>query len=600
MLNSRPVILLVAIAAILFTAGTALAQPTPPLTIKFFGSGTVGIGGSTTLDITINNIGAVDLTGVTFTDTFPGGLAVATPNGLLSACTPGSTLGALTALNGSTSVSLAASTLAVGGACTIQVNVTGTGAGALMNSVTAVDAVAGAGNAATAGITVLATTPPTIAKVFGAPTIPLNGSTSLTFTVTAANALADVSFTDTLPVGLAVATPNALATTCGSGTVTAAPGSSTISMAGLTFAAAGSCTVTVNVTGITGGAQVNTVQATDANAGAGNVATATVVVSSPPTLTKAFNAPSININGTTNLTFTVTNPNAGSGLTGIAFTDTLPAGLVFSNPPGVINTCNGVVTAANNTTAFSLTGGTLAAGASCTITVTVYGVADGVFTNTTSTISSSGGVGLAATAPITVNPIIDPEVAFQVGYASNLNIGDSQVNLTNTGTLTRETGLNTTGNLCVNVYVFSPNEDMISCCSCLVTPNGLNSFSVKTDLTSNVLPPLGLGVYTSAVIKLVASRPLNLASDGSGGTCNASALTPLTVTPGLGAWRTTLHAIPTAPVTYKLTETPFATAPLGVGELRKLTLFCGFIQDNGSGFGICRSCRTGGLGASGQ
>jgi hypothetical protein len=196
-----------------------------------------------------------------------------------------------------------------------------------------------------------------------------------------------------------------------------------------------------------------------------------------------------------------------------------------------------------------------------------------------------------------VVPIIDPESAFQVRYASNLNIGDSVINLTNTGTLTLPSGLTTTGNLCVNVYTFDANEELISCCSCLVTPNGLNSLSAKTDLVSNTLTP---GVPTSIVIKLVASRPLGLAANGTGGTCNASAPTPLTVVPGMGAWGTTLHALPTTPVTYGLTETPFSAAPLSVAELRKLTLFCGFIQANGSGFGICKSCRTGGLGAGSQ
>ena len=263
----------------------------------------------------------------------------------------------------------------------------------------------------------------------------------------------------------------------------------------------------------------------------------------------------------------------------------------------MISNCSGAITAANNTNAFTLTGGIVFPGTSCTITISVFGVSNGFFTNTTSTIASSAGTGLAATAPITVTNIIDPEAAFQVRYVSNLNIGDSVVNLTNTGALTLPTGLTTTGNLCVNVYTFDANEELISCCSCLVTPNGLNSLSAKTDLISNTLTA---GVPTSIVIKLVASRPLGLSAAGTGGTCNAAAPTPLTVAPGMHAWGTTLHGLPTTPVTYGLTETQFSPSPLSVPELTKLTLFCGFIQANGSGFGICKSCRTGGLGASGQ
>ena len=56
----------------------------------------------------------------------------------------------------------------------------------------------------------------------------------------------------------------------------------------------------------------------------------------------------------------------------------------------------------------------------------------------------------------------------------------------------------------MNTYVFDPQEEEIGCCSCLVTPNGLNSLSAKSDLISNNLTP---AVPTSIIIKLVASPP---------------------------------------------------------------------------------------------
>ena len=179
---------------------------------------------------------------------------------------------------------------------------------------------------------------------------------------------------------------------------------------------------------------------------------------------------------------------------------------------------------------------------------------------------------------------------FQVRYASNLNVGDSVINITNSGArgadLAAGTSASTTGALCVNVYTFSPDEQLISCCSCPVTPNGLVSLSAQNDLISNTLTP---AVPTSIVVKLLASTPV-------AGSCTASAAAPGPLTLGLLAWGTTVHAgvAGGGPV---VTETQFLPATLSAGELGRITSLCTYINANGSGFGICRSCRLGGLGA---
>jgi hypothetical protein len=170
------------------------------------------------------------------------------------------------------------------------------------------------------------------------------------------------------------------------------------------------------------------------------------------------------------------------------------------------------------------------------------------------------------------------DIPFQVRYASNLNFGDAVVNIMNTGA-------NNGANICANVYTFSPDEQLISCCSCVVTPNALVSLSARNDLISNTLTP---AVPTSIVIKVLASA--------QSGSCNAA--TPGAQVNGLAAWGTTLHVI--APVGNAVTETRFTPANLSASELARITSFCGFIQANGSGFGICSSCRLGGLGADKQ
>ena len=178
-----------------------------------------------------------------------------------------------------------------------------------------------------------------------------------------------------------------------------------------------------------------------------------------------------------------------------------------------------------------------------------------------------------------------PDV-FQVRTASNLNIGDSVINITNAGSANTANGA--LQNICANIYTFSPDEQLVSCCSCVVTPDALVSLSVNSDLVSNTLTPAH---PTSVVVKVVTT---------AGTACNAANVPTDNLVPGLRAWGTTLHPAPTTPVTFGVTETPFTPALLSAAELARITSFCGFIQANGSGFGICRSCRLGGLGAAVQ
>jgi hypothetical protein len=176
-----------------------------------------------------------------------------------------------------------------------------------------------------------------------------------------------------------------------------------------------------------------------------------------------------------------------------------------------------------------------------------------------------------------------PSDAFQVRYASNLNVGDSVINISNAGTQNAAGALT---NICANVYAFSPDEQLISCCSCTVTPNALVSLSAVSDLISNTLTPAR---PNSIMVKLIAT---------AGTTCNASNVPVANLATGMVAWGTTIHALPAVtPAVYTVTETPFTQAGLSAGELARVTSFCGFIQANGSGFGICRSCRLGGQGA---
>ncbi|MDQ1429143.1 MAG: large repetitive protein, partial [Acidimicrobiaceae bacterium] len=192
----------------------------------------------------------------------------------------------------------------------------------------------------TVTVTGPAVAPPTIAKAFGAPSVPLNRSTTLTFTLANPNtgsALSGVGFSDTLPAGLVVTTPNALTGSCGGGTITAAAGSGSVSLTGAALAANAGCTFSVRVTGTTAGRKNNTTSAvTSVEGGNGATATATIAVAAPPAITKAFARASVVLGGTTTLTFTIVNPAANTvALRGVAFTDSLPAGLAVATPSGL-------------------------------------------------------------------------------------------------------------------------------------------------------------------------------------------------------------------------------------------------------------------------
>ena len=173
---------------------------------------------------------------------------------------------------------------------------------------------------------------------------------------------------------------------------------------------------------------------------------------------------------------------------------------------------------------------------------------------------------------------------FQVRHATNLNMGDSFVDFTNSGATVAN---GQSSNLCANLYTFDPQEEMVSCCTCSVTPNALQSVSVVNALINKPLTP---NIPTAIVIKAIAT---------AGASCNPSVIDPGTLASGLKSWRATLHQNTSlTAVTYATAETPLLGATLMTPELTHITSTCGFIQSNGSGFGICGGCSAGGQGAS--
>ena len=577
------------------TASITVVLLTPTLS-KAFGQPSIVVGSSTTLTFTITNPNASGLTSAAFTDTLPSGLAVATPNGLTSTCG-----GTTTATAGGSSISLSGGTVSASSSCTISVNVLGITAGTQNNTTSTLTSNDPTAGAATASIDVLNVTAPTFSKAFGQPSIIVGSSTTLTFTITNpdASGLTSVAFTDTLPSGLAVATPNGLTSTCG-GTTTATAGGSSISLSGGTVSASSSCTISVNVLGIAAGIQNNTTSTLTSNDPTAGAATASINVLTPaiivPVFSKAFGQPSIFMGGSTTLTFTITNLITTEGLTGVAFTDTLPGGLVVATPNGLTSTCGGTTTATEGGSSISLSGGTVPAGGTCTISVNVLAIAAGTQNNTTSTLTSNAPTAPPATASIFVFLALDPP--FQVSYAANPGAGESIINMINdgaNGAALLGPGFGAAGNTCVNVYAFDPGEELIACCSCLLTPDQVMNLGVNADLT--------IKTQTGVVPSSVTIKLLNTLAGptGTATSCTNSAglagTAAFPIVPGLVAYGTTPQA---AGTTYNMVEHPFIPATLSADELASIVGRCASIIGNASGYGICLQCRSGALGAGKQ
>jgi CSLREA domain-containing protein/uncharacterized repeat protein (TIGR01451 family) len=550
------------------TASASVAVVAPPTIAKAFNPTTIALNGTTTLTFTISNPAAntVAEAGVAFIDTMPTGLVVAAPNGLSSTCN-----GTATATAGTTGVSLAAGSIATPNTtCTVIVNVTGAAAGVYTNTSGSVSSTnGGAGNTASANLTVAA--PPTIAKTFGAATIPLNGATSLTFNVTNPNAtvaLTGVAFTDNLPAGVIIATPNALTNTCG-GTAAAIAGSGQASLATGTLAVSASCTITVNVTGSTAGVKNNSVQVTSTQGGTGNTSNASITVVGPPVIIKSFGAASIPLNGTTSLNFTIQNNNATQSLSGIAFTDTLPAGLVIATPNGLAGTgtcTGGVFSATQGTNLISMTGATLALSSSCTFSLNVTGSAAGQQNNTTGAVTSvEGGTGGTASASVIV--VAPPSIAKVFGASSVPLNGTTSLTITITNPASNtvaEAGVAFADTLPTGLVVTTPNALTNTCNGVATATAGTTAISLAG---GSIATPAATCVITLNVTGAVVGNYTNITgavsstNGGAGNTATAplAVAVPPAIVKAFGASTIPLNG--TTTLTFNI-QNPNTVAPL--------------------------------------
>ena len=157
-------------------------------------------------------------------------------------------------------------------------------------------------------------------------------------------------------------------------------------------------------------------------------------------------------------------------------------------------------------------------------------------------------------------------------FSNNLNGGDQTVRLVNFGA----TGTPLTspvGDVCANIYVFDNDQEMTACCSCRITPNGLLTLSVHSQLAVN---PLTSVVSVNGDIKIVSTA------------ATSSACSPVTFNGGLldSTVGFATHLQVTAGATF-VTETRIPAAALGSAEQAYLPQACLFVRYLGSGKGTC-------------
>jgi hypothetical protein len=405
---------------------TITSSCTAPSITSAFLPTTIEIGNTSTLTFTITNPNVGPMTGIAFTDTLPTGLAVANPNNLSNTCG-----GSVVVDGGAGSITLSGGSINTNAQCAISVTVQGNTGGILTNTTSAVSASAfGSGNSTTASLTVIG--PPTLAESFGLTNIPLGASTTLQFTVQNSNpttALTGIGFTDTLPSGLEIASPNGLSSGAGDcqssgGTVTAVAGSNSISLSGATVNASDSCSFSVVLTAIEAGLQTNvTGNVTSNEGGSGSMATASVTVFVPGALSGVGTAtPNSGIpGGATHLNVAVT-AGTNPASTGILVTGDLSS-IGGTNPVTFID--NGDGTFGFDATVGAVTPGTKS------IPVTITDVQGRTSTtNIAFTVLASGtlsGTGVAAPSAVAADGTV---VLLMVSVTPAINPASTGITVT--------------------------------------------------------------------------------------------------------------------------------------------------------------------------
>ncbi|QIL82537.1 IPTL-CTERM sorting domain-containing protein [Diaphorobacter sp. HDW4A] len=486
------------------SAGTIPANRSANLTItagltatKNFYPSSVATGGVTRSTVTVSNTTNGQLTNVSVNDDgLAGGLVVANPANASTSCggTP-----VLTANPGTTGVRLDGVTLNAGASCILSFDVLASGNGPWSNTIAAskITSAEGAYNTQVAAAT-LGNQSVSLALSKNFDPLVVTGNKPSTLTIDVVNssnvAIEGVAFTDTFPQGVQIyATPDA-STTCSGATVAATPGNGSVSLAGAKLAANSTCQVFVKVTSVSFLNLTNTIPAKAVTSQGGYTnaqpTSATLTTLQGLGISKGFEPAYIAANAVSRLkiklvsTFdpSVINPVV---LKGVTFTDKLPAGLGFATTPNATTTCaDGKIMMDAGAGQITVSGATLAPGASCDLEVNVTAGDKGDYLNSipTNSVKTDQGVTNPDPGESTLHVVPDPEVTKMFNTTDPVKVGapvELIVTVKNNATVPM-TGVSLTDNLPPNMAVAENPNVSTTCMGGTVTANpGATSFTLK-------------------------------------------------------------------------------------------------------------------------
>ena len=207
-----------------------------------------------------------------------------------------------------------------------------------------------------------------------------------------------------------------------------------------------------------------------------------------------------------------------------------------------------------------------------------------------------------------------PDSPFQIHHVSNLGLGDTVITLINTNVRAAVAAptqgtkpAQEDGQLCANFYAFSYDATLISCCSCNVPASEMFTLSAKNDFASNTLSPT---IPDSMVVKMAVTEggsqcKGNAASNVTGAAFLAqadrtvAAADPFQGRTGLVAWARNLRSGKSGPAEPGNGGIEFLVqSSVGQNEMDRISGMCAALRKSGSGYGICKSCKLGGISPS--